>query len=80
MKFNQDINTPAKSRFRPYHIALLALLIIGTIFIARQKNDKQEVPYQMDIAATRRGQSPSAPQATHSWDSPHVRPLRTEKF
>lgn len=48
MKFNQDINTPAKSRFRPYHIALLALLIIGTIFIARQKNDKQEVPYQMD--------------------------------
>lgn len=37
------------NRFRPYHIAILALLIVGTIFIAtHEQGIREEKPFQME--------------------------------
>ena len=49
MKINNVSDTSAKNRFRPYHIAVLALLILGTIFIAQREHGKQnDVPFQYE--------------------------------
>ncbi|MBO7067379.1 MAG: FAD:protein FMN transferase [Bacteroidaceae bacterium] len=49
MKINNVSDTSAKNRFRPYHIAVLALLILGTIFIAQSEHGKQnDVPFQYE--------------------------------
>lgn len=49
MKTNNMSNEPAKNHFRPHHILFLALLILGTIFIAHRKHGLQEkAPFQME--------------------------------
>lgn len=49
MKTNNVSEKPAENRFRPYHIAILALLIVGTFVIARREHgSKNEVPFQME--------------------------------
>ena len=49
MKTKNVSETPAENRFRPYHIALLALLVIGTIFVAHIERNRQDtVPYQAE--------------------------------
>ena len=49
MKIQNQSSQPTENRFRPYHIAFLAILIVGTIFIARRENGKQEnIPFQME--------------------------------
>lgn len=49
MKLNYTSDAPAENRFRPYHIAVLALLIAGTVFVARNGNGKgKDIPYQQD--------------------------------
>jgi len=41
--------TPVNSRFRPYHIAILTLLVLGTIFIARREHNMQgDLPFQTE--------------------------------
>ena len=49
MKSENVSNTAAESRFKPHHVAILALLIIGTIFVAHLEHGKQySVPYQSE--------------------------------
>lgn len=49
MKIQNVSDQPAENRFRPYHIAFLAILIIGTIFIAHRKNGIQDnTPFQTE--------------------------------
>lgn len=52
MKINDQSKTPAENRFRPYHVALLALLVIGTIFVAHTEHRRQNaVPYHTEEGA-----------------------------
>ena len=52
MKSENVSNTAAENRFKPYHIAVLALLIIGTIFVAHLEHGKQyAVPYHSEEGA-----------------------------
>lgn len=49
MKIQNQSNQPAENRFRPYHIAFLAILIVGTIFIAHRENGIQDnTPFQTE--------------------------------
>jgi thiamine biosynthesis lipoprotein len=49
MKIQNVSDQPAENRFRPYHIAFLAILIVGTIFIAHRKNGIQDnTPFQTE--------------------------------
>ena len=52
MKTNDVSEKPAENRFRPYHIAILALLIVGTFIIARHEHGTQnEIPFQEEEGA-----------------------------
>ena len=52
MKSENVSNTAAENRFKPYHIAVLALLIIGTIFVAHLEHGKKyAVPYHSEEGA-----------------------------
>ena len=49
MKTKNVSETPAENRFRPYHVALLALLLIGTIYVAHLEHNRQDnVPFQTE--------------------------------
>ena len=47
MKMQNVSDQPTENRFRPYHIALLAVLIVGTIFVAQREHGTQDnTPFQ----------------------------------
>lgn len=49
MKINNVSDEPAKNHFRPYHVALLAILIVGTIFVAHRKHGIQDdIPFHTE--------------------------------
>ena len=49
MKTNNVSNTSTENRFEPYHIAFLAILILGTVFIAHREHSKQcVIPYHIE--------------------------------
>jgi thiamine biosynthesis lipoprotein len=49
MKIKNMSEETEKNRFKPYHVALLAVLIIGTIFIAHVEHGNQDaIPYQTE--------------------------------
>ena len=47
---NQSNTTPENdNRFRPYHVAMLALLIVGTVFVAtHEQGFQRKIPFQME--------------------------------
>lgn len=52
MKIENVSDKQAENRFRPYHIAFLALLIVGTIIIARRGHGTEEkIPFQTEEGA-----------------------------
>ncbi|MCR5535708.1 MAG: FAD:protein FMN transferase [Bacteroidaceae bacterium] len=52
MKIENVSGTSGENRFRPYHIAFLAVLIVGTIFVAHLEHGKQEnTQFQMEEGA-----------------------------
>ena len=49
MKINNVSNKPEENRFRPYHIAFLAVLIVGTFIIAQREHGTQKgIPFQTE--------------------------------
>ena len=49
MKMQNVSDQPTENRFRPYHIALLAVLIVGTIFVAQREHGTQDnTPFQTE--------------------------------
>lgn len=47
---NHSATTDNNNRFRPYHVAMLALLIVGTVFVAthEQSFQRRKVPFQIE--------------------------------